>query len=123
MTEKASETLPIGTESLGTTHDARTLSMRKWWREIAAYFAVIAVCFMVLIWTMRLERTDLRTPFTYQGDALFYHLVVKGVVDNGWFQSNPMLGMPYGLDLRDVPTSDNNLYFVLIKLISLFTSN
>ena len=63
------------------------------------------------------------TPFTYQGDALFYHIVVKGVVDNGWFQNNPMLGMPYGLDLRDVPTSDNNLYFLLIKLISLFTSN
>src|SRR5678816_3620100 len=123
MAEKASETLPIGTESLGTSHDVRPLSMQKSWREIAAYVAVIAVCFLVLIWTMRLERTDLRTPFTYQGDALFYHLVVKGVGDNGWFQSNPMLGMPYGLDLRDVPTSDNNLYFVLIKLISLFTSN
>jgi len=123
MTEKASETLRRDAESPGSTHDVRTLSRQKWWREIAAYVAVIAVCFVVLVWTMRLERTDLRTPFTYQGDALFYHLVVKGVVDNGWFQSNPMLGMPYGLDLRDVPTSDNNLYFVLIKFISLFTSN
>ncbi len=28
-----------------------------------------------------------------------------------------------GLDLRDVPTSDNNFYFILIKLISIFTSD
>lgn len=123
MSDNASETLRPDAERVGSTYDARTLLTQKWFREIAAYIAIIAVCFLVLVWTLRLERTDLRTPFTYQGDALFYHLVVKGVVDNGWFQSNPMLGMPYGLDLRDVPTSDNNLYFVLIKVLSLFTSN
>lgn len=123
MSENASETLRHDAESASSTHNVRTLLTQKLWREIAAYAAVIAICFLVLIWTLRLERTDLRIPLTYQGDALFYHLVVKGVVDNGWFQSNPLLGMPYGLDLRDVPTSDNNLYFVLIKLISLFTSN
>ena len=139
MTEKASETrrgsllanllsgisssLRRDTKSLGSTFDAQALSTRRRWREIAAYLATIFLSLLILTWVMRLERADLSIPFTYQGDALFYHLVVKGVVDHGWFLDNPTLGMPYGLDLRDVPTSDNNFYFLLIKFISLFTSD
>ena len=115
--------LRSGTRSVDSSDNAGTLSTRQKWREIAVYVVAIFLCLLILTWVMRLERADLGIPFTYQGDALFYHIVVKGVVDNGWFQNNPMLGMPYGLDLRDVPTSDNNLYFLLIKLISLFTSN
>ena len=111
MSEKGSETA------------ARHVAARQKWLEIAAYAATIAVCLLVLTWSMKLQFADLHIPFTYQGDALFYHLVVKGLVDHGWYLGNGALGMPYGLDLRDVPTSDNNLYFLLIKLISLFTSD
>jgi phosphoglycerol transferase len=139
MTEKASETqrgsllanllsgitssLRRDTTSLGSTIDARTLSSRQRWKEMAAYLATIILSLFILTWVMRLERAEFGIPFTYQGDSLFYHLVIKGVVDHGWFLDNPTLGMPYGLDLRDVPTSDNNLYFVLIKFISFFTSD
>src|SRR5204862_231532 len=36
---------------------------------------------------------------------------------------NPALGAPAGLDLRDVPLSDNNFHFLLLKLLGLFTSD
>ncbi|MEP7271561.1 MAG: hypothetical protein ABI882_08640, partial [Acidobacteriota bacterium] len=131
MSDKASEKRlgrlffnPLrGGRSTGSTSAAQPVTARKRWQEIAAYAATIFVCLFVLTWSMKLQHADIRVPFTYQGDALFYHLVVKGLVDHGWYLGNGALGMPYGLDLRDVPTSDNNLYFLPIKLISLFTSN
>src|SRR5262249_33302472 len=42
---------------------------------------------------------------------------------HGWFLDNPALNAPEGLNFRDVPTSDNNFYLVLIKLLGLLTTN
>lgn len=89
------------------------------WREVGTYAVAVALCLLVVTWALHLHRADIRVPFTYGGDTMFYHLVVKGLKDHGWFLTNPSLAAPQGLDLRDVPTSDNNFYFLLLKLLAL----
>ncbi|MGH9849885.1 MAG: hypothetical protein ACREBD_08505 [Blastocatellia bacterium] len=96
---------------------------RSQMKTLAGYATALALCLVMLFWAMDLRRAHFRIPFTYQGDAMFYHLVVKGVVDHGWFLDNPSLATPGRLDLRDVPSSDNNFYFALVKLFSLVTSH
>jgi len=72
---------------------------------------------------LQLWRADLRVPLTYHGEAIYNGMLVKGVLEQGWHLSNPALGAPAGVDLRDVPMSDNNLHFALIRLLGLGTSN
>ncbi|MGH7331965.1 MAG: hypothetical protein ACREKS_04295 [Candidatus Rokuibacteriota bacterium] len=72
---------------------------------------------------LRLWRADLRIPLTYHAEALFNAVLVKGLLEQGWHLSNPALGAPASLDLRDVPMSDNNLHFVLIRLLGLVTAD
>jgi phosphoglycerol transferase len=71
---------------------------------------------------MKLWQADLRIPFAYNGDALFNSTLIKGIIDNGWLLHNHFVGMPAGLDMYDFPHSDN-FHFLIIKLITLFTSN
>ncbi len=89
------------------------------WRSVGVYLFTAAFSMLMLFTVMGFKREAVRMPFTYQGDTMFYHLLVKGMIDHGWFLDNPSLAAPGALDLRDVPSSDNNFYFVLLKLISL----
>ncbi len=72
---------------------------------------------------MQLYRADLRVPFTYTGDVMFYHIFVKSMVDHGWSFFNDSIGAPTGMDWRDVPISDHDFYLLLLRIFSLFTSN
>ena len=49
-------------------------------------------------------------------------MLVKSMMDNGWYQYNPNLGAPGGQYMYDFPQS-NTLDFVLMKLIAIFASN
>ncbi|MDQ3012373.1 MAG: hypothetical protein M3X11_16890, partial [Acidobacteriota bacterium] len=93
------------------------------WKSVAAYIAAAMLTSMFLTWALQLWRADLRVPLTYYGEAKFNSLLIKGVLDNGWHVHNPAMAAPGALDLRDVPMSDNNLHFILIKLIGLFTKD
>jgi hypothetical protein len=90
-----------------------------WW----AYPTVVVLSIAMVALLMRLWQADLRIPFTYQAEALFNALLVKGILEHGWHLSNPWLGAPGGLDLRDLPMSDNNLHFAAIRLLGLATSD
>jgi phosphoglycerol transferase len=91
-------------------------------QNLAGYAVALALCLLILVWAIDLRHAHFRIPLTYQGDAMFYHLLVKGAIDHGWFLDNESLAAPGRLDLRDVPGSDNNFYFALLKLFSLATS-
>ena len=73
---------------------------------------------------MKLWKASLAVPFGYLpgGDALCYSIIVKGLIDNGWYWQNHFLGMPTGLDLYDFPLSDG-IHFLFIKFLSLFSTN
>jgi phosphoglycerol transferase len=92
-------------------------------KALGAYLGTIVLSLLILTWVMKLHQADWRVPFAYHGDSLFYHLVVKGTLDHGWLLDNSSLGAPEGLNLRDVPTSDHNFYFLLIKLLGFLTAD
>ena len=48
---------------------------------------------------MQLWRMDPVVPFGYRSDALSNALVIKGIVENGSFFTNPALGAPLGQEL------------------------
>jgi phosphoglycerol transferase len=54
----------------------------------------------------------------YQGDGLLYLAWVRTTLDEGWYLTNPRLGAPGVMDLRDFPLVDG-LHFAAIKLIGL----
>ncbi|MGE0132512.1 MAG: hypothetical protein AB7U82_30890 [Blastocatellales bacterium] len=87
------------------------------------YAVAVALCLLILAWAMDFRHAHFRIPFTYQGDSMFYHLVAKGMIDHGWYLENESLAAPDKLDLRDAPTSDNNFYLALLKLMTLATSH
>ena len=73
---------------------------------------------------LRLWDADLAVPLVGAGDGLFFHMVVKGVLDHGWAYSNPSLGVPFGQELYDYPVAGANVVpIALIKLLGLFTSD
>lgn len=89
-----------------------------WW----AYPSVAILSLVLVVLLMRLWQADLRIPLTYHAEAIFNAVLVKGVLEQGWHLSHPTLGAPASLDMRDVPMSDNNLHFAVIKLLGLATS-
>jgi phosphoglycerol transferase len=66
---------------------------------------------------LRLWRADARVPFDYHDDALYFQMMVKAVVDNGWFLTNPLLGAPGVLAMQDFPSADW-LHLLAIRVLS-----
>src|SRR6266436_8278162 len=95
---------------------------RRWLATFAAYTGAVALCVGILVWVLRLDQANLRIPFPYNGDALSIQMSIKGLVENGWYLHNDRLGAPMGADLHGYPRADD-LHYLLIKLLSLRTSN
>lgn len=91
-------------------------------RTIGEYVGAALLSLLAVIWVMKLWRADLRVPFTYAGDAVVYSTFIKGIVDNGWYYHNLLVGVPGGLHMYDFPLPDN-FHFLTLKLLSLFTSD
>ena len=87
-------------------------------RTILLYFLTAAFSVAWPLWNWKLWKTDLSIPFSYGQDALFYGVMIKGMIENGWYWQNPSVGLPYGLDFLDFPRTDH-LHLVLLKILSL----
>ena len=53
----------------------------------------LAACVEAVL-VLRLWRADLRVPFNYRGDSVFFAMMVKAVIDHGWYLTNAQLGAP-----------------------------
>jgi phosphoglycerol transferase len=91
-------------------------------KNMVNYFFVLILCLCIMIILLRIKPHHLRTPFIYEGDALFYSMLIKGIIDNGWYLHNEFLGMPWGTDLHDFPIPDS-FHLLLIKFATLFTAD
>jgi len=91
-------------------------------RTIGEYAAAVFLCLVILVFVMKLWNASPRIPFEYGGDALFHGMVIKGIIDNGWYLRNNLIGMPGGADVFYFPMADN-LHFLIIKFFSIFTSD
>lgn len=89
--------------------------------ELAWTAAACLTSLLVGVIALRLWKEDLRVPFAYYGDANFTLMTVKGVLDHGWFLTNPDLGWPAGQQLHDFPLGGDNMSFAVMWLLGRFT--
>jgi phosphoglycerol transferase len=98
--------------------------MRRSWRAPAAaiwaYSGVALAAAVAAVVALRLWQADLRVPFSYRGDALFFAMMVKAVVDHGWYLTNAQLGAPGVLALHDFPQADA-VHLAAVKVMSLLS--
>ncbi len=96
------------------------------WSLRADALGAAAACALSMIGAalaLRLWEADRIVPLTYDGDGLFNLVLVKGLLENGWFLTNPELGVPFGQELYDFATiNGDNTQWLIIKAIGLFTS-
>jgi phosphoglycerol transferase len=95
------------------------MGIKKFLKMLLPYIGAITCSFFILVWVLRLWDADLSVPFIYDSDGLPNLVLVKGMINNGWYLHNSYVGMPSGLDYHDFPFSEN-FHLLLIKLISLF---
>ena len=83
-------------------------------RSLVAYLVAMAGCAALLVALLDLRHADLRVPFAHGGDAICAQLWAKGVVENGWFLTNPSLGAPNRMEMHDFPLADG-LFFLGLR--------
>jgi phosphoglycerol transferase len=113
IAETADRDEPIATQR--EPRSART-------RAAVLYLASAVLGLLGAAWAMNLWQADLRVPFNYEGDALFHVMLIKVMVEKGWYEHTDALGAPEGLMLQDFPAADN-LSCAMIKAMTLFTSD
>jgi len=91
-------------------------------KQATQYIAAAVLCLLMLCLFLKIWRADLRVPFYYSGDSIFYGMATKGLLENGWYWQNPALGAPGILQMYEFPTFDNAVVVVML-LISAFTHN
>src|SRR4051812_10624116 len=95
------------------------------------YLLVVVLTLFCFVLVTHLWNADFSIPInyagyagygSYQGDALLAGSLIKGVIDNGWYLNNPYLSAPGAFNFADYPMAEN-ANFLLIKLLSYFSSN
>ncbi len=84
----------------------------------AVCLAAGALTALLLFWTLRLDRADLRVPLNYGTDANIFLTRAKAISEGNWLWWNPRLGAPSGADWRDFPmniTLDSAAMWVLSR--------
>ncbi|HEV8061808.1 MAG TPA: hypothetical protein VGP68_18160 [Gemmataceae bacterium] len=111
------ETPSVDSGRIDIARAGRTTSL---WAEARLQCAGLVICLILLCVAMKLWQADLHVPFAYHDDAVMIHMLVKGVVENGWFLHNEALGAPAAMDFHDFPTADS-LHYLWILALSGFT--
>ena len=85
----------------------------------AAASAVLSLLGAIVF--LRSWRGDLGVPLEYFGDVNLQHMLVRSVIENGWFYENARLGAPSGQELYDYPVlSGDTLNVVFLWVLGLF---
>lgn len=91
-------------------------------RTLCGYALAALLSLVIMTVILRLWQADLRLPLFHRSDAAFTGMCIQGIIENGWYLTNPRLGAPGGLDLGDYPMADT-LHFLSFKVLSLFSHN
>ncbi len=85
-------------------------------RASLPYAATALLALLFCGYEFDLRHQDLRYPLgAPSGDYLLSATIVKGVMQHGWYTTNPMVGAPQGLDFHDFPMSEG-LHFVFYQI-------
>src|SRR5262245_29933714 len=87
-------------------------------KTLLAAIAAGGLSLIVAVWALGLGPSNGHAPPSYRGDGIWTAALIKGMIENGWYLSNPAVGAPFGLDCRDFPMADN-LHFGIMWLLTL----
>lgn len=87
------------------------------------YVLSVIICLIGMFYVLNLYSFNIHVPYIYTGDGLSSSLFIKGMIENGWYNVNPNLGAPFGLQMYDYPLGGDNLQYLIMKLISLFNGD
>jgi hypothetical protein len=108
---------------MNTPAAASSLPHRRAPAAIAVQYALAAVLpLAAAVPLLELWKADLRVPFDYGGDALSVGMLVKSILENGWYLVNRQLGAPGLFAMHDYPLADS-FHFLVIKLLGEVTSD
>ena len=94
------------------------------YKNFIFFAATLISTLVILMLIIKPWNVDLRLPlFGYEGDNLFSHFIIKTITDNGWFDVNKFVGMPYEFNISDFPMNADFSYMAILKILSYFSSN
>src|SRR3954470_16844792 len=92
--------------------------------DIAAGAGAMSLALALAALALHLWNADLHAPFDYGGDSNANQIVIKAMLEHGWFQHNANLAAPFGQNLLDFPVySGETLQFLIMKVIGIFTGD
>jgi hypothetical protein len=88
--------------------------------ELLAALLAAALATVIAVVVLQVWKADFGVPLYESpgGDGTFGVAVIKGILEHGWYLTNPNLGAPYGQQLYNYPVfSGDSLYLAIVKLI------
>lgn len=83
--------------------------------------ALTALCAaLAALLVLPVGAAPLDVPFEYTGDANSHYMMVRSVLEGGWYYEIPRLGAPDGAELYDYPSADT-AFLVLFRLLGAVT--
>jgi phosphoglycerol transferase len=89
----------------------------RWRRLLIEHGGAAGLSLIAGVVALKLWGADLRVPFDYNGDALYFAMVAKSVTGGGWFLTNPHLGAPGVLQMHDFPSAEA-FHLLVLKAMS-----
>jgi phosphoglycerol transferase len=84
------------------------------------YATIAAVVILVLSIELKLPARNLTIPFVFQGDTLHHVLVVKAMIEQGWWWHIGRLSAPFSLDMISFPVG-GNVDYALMWILTRFS--
>lgn len=79
---------------------------------------------LVAAWVLRLWEASHRVPLTIKGNSPLIEMLVKSLIDNGWYQHNSHLAAPLGQTLYDYPAfTGDHLQLLALKVMTPFSGS
>ena len=103
-------------------HNTASAWSRRLRRELPAALLAAALTTAIAVVVLQVWQANFRVPLYASpgGDGTFGVAVIKGILEHGWYLSNPDLGAPFGQHLYDYPVfSGDSLYLLIVKAIGI----
>lgn len=110
--------VPVLTSSSTPQEDAESPAIEDGSFDVSAAALSALLSTLLTVPLLRLWRADLEVPFAYSGDANSHGMLIKSVLDHGWYERNPQLGAPFGQRFNDFPMPDN-LHLAVAKVLGI----
>ena len=92
--------------------------------SLRPYLLLLLIINLLLFQIYSLSSINLYMPFSFSGDALVHQAAIKSMLEEGWLLRSNYIGMPDGFNWLDFPAFNYSvLHFLIIKMLSVFSSN